>query len=217
MRRIADVRGRESRDSRGHPTLQRDVILESGAQGRAAVPSGASTGTREAVELRDGDTRRSLGTGVLKALEQVNTALREAVLGADPREQAALDERMIGLDGSENKARLGANAMLAASLASAHAAARCGAAALPRPRPDALRGALRYGVEVFRTLTKLLDERDLATSLGDERGLRAEPRLECRGARAHPAGDRADRLRTGRGALPRPRCGELRVLPRRPR
>jgi enolase len=123
MSRITDIRAREILDSRGNPTVEADVTLDSGAAGRAAVPSGASTGTREAVELRDGDRRRYGGKGVLKAVEHVNTVLRAALLGADPREQAAIDRRMIELDGSENKARLGANALLAVSLATAHAAA----------------------------------------------------------------------------------------------
>jgi enolase len=123
MSRIADIRGREIIDSRGNPTVEADVILDSGAQGRAAVPSGASTGTREAVELRDGDARRYGGKGVLKAVEHVNTVLRPALLGHDPRDQEGLDKVMIDLDGTETKGRLGANALLAISLATAHAAA----------------------------------------------------------------------------------------------
>ncbi len=211
MSRIADIRGREILDSRGNPTVECDVILDSGALGRAAVPSGASTGTREAVELRDGDKKRYLGKGVLKAVEHVNTVLRQALLGADPREQAALDERMIKLDGTENKGRLGANAILAVSLASAHAAARdaglplyrylgqrlCAAREPVMPVPmmnivnggahannsldiqefmilpvgaPSFREALRYGAEVFHALKKLLNERGLATSVGDEGG-----------------------------------------------
>ena len=211
MSRIADIRGREILDSRGNPTVECDVILDSGALGRAAVPSGASTGTREAVELRDGDKKRYLGKGVLRAVEHVNTVLRQALLGADPREQAALDERMIKLDGTENKGRLGANAILAVSLASAHAAARdaglplyrylgqrlCAAREPVMPVPmmnivnggahannsldiqefmilpvgaPSFREALRYGAEVFHALKKLLNERGLATSVGDEGG-----------------------------------------------
>ena len=211
MSRIADVRGREILDSRGNPTVECDVILESGALGRAAVPSGASTGTREAVELRDGDKKRYLGKGVLKAVEHVNTMLKQAVRGADPREQAALDARMIKLDGTENKGRLGANAILAVSLASAHAAARdagmplyryLGATlcagrepVMPVPMMNIINGgahannsidiqeflilpvgapnfreALRYGAEVFHALKRLLNERGLATSVGDEGG-----------------------------------------------
>jgi enolase 1/2/3 len=123
MSRITDIRGREILDSRGNPTVEVDVILDSGALGRAAVPSGASTGTREAVELRDGDERRYGGKGVLRAVEHVNTVLRAALLGQDPRAQAAIDRRMIELDGSDNKSRLGANAILGVSLATARAAA----------------------------------------------------------------------------------------------
>ena len=123
MSRISAVTGREILDSRGNPTVEVDVLLDSGALGRAAVPSGASTGTREAVELRDGDRRRYGGKGVLKAVEHVNTVLRSAVLKLDPRDQAGLDARMIELDGTENKGRLGANAILGVSLAAARAAA----------------------------------------------------------------------------------------------
>ncbi len=123
MTRIADIRGREIIDSRGNPTVEADVILESGARGRAAVPSGASTGTREAVELRDGDKKRYLGKGVLRAVEHVNTVLKKALIGHDAADQAGLDRKMIELDGTETKGRLGANALLAISLANAHAAA----------------------------------------------------------------------------------------------
>jgi enolase len=123
MSRIADIRGREIIDSRGNPTVEAEVILDSGALGRAAVPSGASTGTREAVELRDGDSKRYGGKGVLKAVEHVNTVLKAALLGRDPRQQAEIDRRMIELDGTDNKGRLGANAILGVSLATAHAAA----------------------------------------------------------------------------------------------
>ncbi len=123
MSRITDVTGREILDSRGNPTVEVDVLLDSGTLGRAAVPSGASTGTREAVELRDGDQRRYGGKGVLKAVEHVNTVLKGAVVGSDPRDQAAIDARMIELDGTENKGRLGANAILGVSLAAARAAA----------------------------------------------------------------------------------------------
>jgi len=120
---ITDIRGREILDSRGNPTVEVDVILESGVQGRAAVPSGASTGTREAVELRDGDKTRYGGKGVLRAVDHVNTALKGALVGADARAQAEIDRRMIDLDGTENKSRLGANAILGVSLATARAAA----------------------------------------------------------------------------------------------
>ncbi|HEY2400036.1 MAG TPA: phosphopyruvate hydratase [Steroidobacteraceae bacterium] len=123
MSRIKDIRGREIIDSRGNPTVEADVVLESGVMGRAAVPSGASTGTREAVELRDGDKKRYGGKGVLKAVETVNTVLKQALVGQDSRDQAAIDGKMIELDGTDNKGRLGANALLAISLANAHAAA----------------------------------------------------------------------------------------------
>ena len=123
MTAIVDIRGREIIDSRGNPTVEADVVLASGAIGRAAVPSGASTGSREAVELRDGDARRYGGKGVRKAVSNVNGALRRAVLGREAGDQAGLDAAMIDLDGSESKSRLGANALLAISLANAHAAA----------------------------------------------------------------------------------------------
>jgi enolase len=123
MSRIKDIRGREIIDSRGNPTVEADVVLESGVLGRAAVPSGASTGTREAVELRDGDKKRYGGKGVLKAVEYVNTVLKQALVGQDSRDQAAIDNKMIELDGTDIKGRLGANALLAISLANAHAAA----------------------------------------------------------------------------------------------
>src|SRR6266853_2600635 len=217
MSRITDIRGREIIDSRGNPTVEADVILDSGVLGRAAVPSGASTGTREAVELRDGDKKRYGGKGVLKAVEHVNTQLRSALLGQDPRDQAQIDRRMIELDGTENKSRLGANAILGVSLANAHAAANdarvplyrylgglIGGArepVMPVPMMNIINGgahannsldiqefmilpvgaptfreALRYGVEVFHTLKKLLAERGLSTAVGDEGGF--APNLE---------------------------------------
>ncbi len=123
MSAIVDIVGREILDSRGNPTVECDVLLESGVMGRAAVPSGASTGSREAIELRDGDAGRYLGKGVLKAVEYVNTEISEAIMGLEAAEQAFLDRTLIELDGSENKARLGANSMLAVSLAVAKAAA----------------------------------------------------------------------------------------------
>jgi len=123
MSAIVDIVGREILDSRGNPTVECDVLLESGVMGRAAVPSGASTGSREAIELRDGDKQRYLGKGVLKAVEHVNTDISEAVLGLDASEQAFLDKTLLDLDGTENKGRLGANAMLAVSMAVARAAA----------------------------------------------------------------------------------------------
>ena len=123
MSKIINVIGREIIDSRGNPTVEADVILDSGVVGRAAVPSGASTGQREAVELRDGDISRYLGKGVLKAVSAVSGELREAVLGMDVTDQKAIDEKIIATDGTENKARLGANALLAVSMAAARAAA----------------------------------------------------------------------------------------------
>ncbi len=123
MSAIVDIVGREVLDSRGNPTVECDVLLESGVMGRAAVPSGASTGSREAIELRDGDKSRYLGKGVLKAVEHINTEISEAILGLDASEQAFLDRTLIELDGTDNKSRLGANAMLAVSMAVARAAA----------------------------------------------------------------------------------------------
>ncbi|MBR7070340.1 MAG: phosphopyruvate hydratase [Oxalobacter sp.] len=123
MSAIVDIIGREILDSRGNPTVECDVLLESGVLGRAAVPSGASTGSREAIELRDGDANRFNGKGVLNAIEHINTEIAEAIIGLDASEQAFLDRTLIDLDGTENKSRLGANAMLAVSLAVAKAAA----------------------------------------------------------------------------------------------
>ena len=123
MSAIIDGIAREILDSRGNPTVEVDVLLESGVLGRAAVPSGASTGSREAIELRDGDKSRYLGKGVLKAVEHVNTEICEAIIGLDVEDQAFIDQTMIDLDGTENKSRLGANAILAVSMACARAAA----------------------------------------------------------------------------------------------
>ncbi len=124
MSQILDVRGREILDSRGNPTVEADVVLASGVVGRAAVPSGASTGTREAIELRDGDPKRYLGKGVRRAVENVNGEIRDALKGREVTDQAGIDQTMIDLDGTPNKGRLGANAMLAVSLAAARAAAQ---------------------------------------------------------------------------------------------
>ena len=124
MTKITGIRGREIIDSRGNPTVEADVHLDGGAIGRAAVPSGASTGAREAVELRDGDHQRYGGKGVQKAVAAINGEIAAAVIGVDAHDQAGLDKLLIQLDGTENKSRLGANALLAASLATAHAAAR---------------------------------------------------------------------------------------------
>jgi enolase len=123
MSSIVDVVAREILDSRGNPTVEADVLLESGVMGRAAVPSGASTGSREAIELRDGDASRYLGKGVMQAVENVNTEISEAIIGLDAQEQAFIDQTMIDLDGTDNKSRLGANAILAVSMAVAKAAA----------------------------------------------------------------------------------------------
>ncbi len=123
MSAIVDVIAREILDSRGNPTIEADVVLESGVSGRAAVPSGASTGSKEAIELRDGDAARYFGKGVMKAVDHVNTELCEAIIGLDATEQAFIDKTMCDLDGTENKSRLGANAILAVSCAVAKAAA----------------------------------------------------------------------------------------------
>jgi len=123
MSAIVDVIAREILDSRGNPTVEADVLLESGVIGRAAVPSGASTGSKEAIELRDGDKTRYLGKGVMKAVENVNTEICEAIIGLDAEEQSFIDKTLIDLDGTENKSRLGANAILAVSMAVAKAAA----------------------------------------------------------------------------------------------
>jgi enolase len=217
MSRITAIRGREIIDSRGNPTVEADVILDSGAMGRAAVPSGASTGSREAVELRDGDKKRYGGKGVLKAVENINSVLQPALIGHDVTDQQGIDKKMIDLDGTETKSRLGANALLAISLAAAHAAANDSRQPLyrylgrmvggsrepvmPVPMMNIINGgahannsldiqefmilpvgaptfreALRYGAEVFHTLKKLLNDRDLSTGVGDEGGY--APNLE---------------------------------------
>jgi len=121
---IVDVKAREVIDSRGNPTVEADVILEGGAMGRAIVPSGASTGAREAIELRDGDKSRFLGKGVLNAVNNVNGEIKNAIVGMNADDQSGIDNKMIALDGTDNKDRLGANALLAVSLATAHAAAK---------------------------------------------------------------------------------------------
>jgi enolase len=212
MSRIVDVVGREVIDSRGNPTVEADVFLASGVMGRAAVPSGASTGSREAVELRDGDKSRYLGKGVRKAVGHVNNELKAAVSGLDAADQSGIDSRMIALDGTDNKGRLGANALLAVSLAAAQAAAgdartplfrhlvqlgtdRSRRPVMPVPMMNIINGgahadnsldvqefmilpvgapsfseALRYGAEIFHTLKKILHDKGLATSVGDEGG-----------------------------------------------
>ena len=207
MSAIVDLIGREILDSRGNPTVECDVLLESGVMGRAAVPSGASTGSREAIELRDGDAGRYNGKGVLKAIEHINTEIAEAIIGLDASEQAFLDRTLIDLDGTENKSRLGANAMLAVSMAVAKAAAEeaglplyryfggSGIMQLPVPMMNIINGgahadnnlniqefmiipvgartfsdAVRCGAEIFHTLKKILQEKGLTTSVGDEGG-----------------------------------------------
>jgi enolase len=150
MSAIVDIIGREIIDSRGNPTVECDVLLESGVMGRAAVPSGASTGSREAIELRDGDKSRYLGKGVLKAVEHINNEIAEAVLGLDASEQAFLDKTLIDLDGTENKARLGANAMLAVSMAVARAAAE--EAGLPLYRYFGGMGAVQLPVPMMNVI-----------------------------------------------------------------
>jgi len=154
MSAIVDVIAREILDSRGYPTVEADVLLESGVLGRAAVPSGASTGSREAIELRDGDAKRFGGKGVLKAVENVNTEICEAIIGVDATEQCFVDRTLIDLDGTENKSRLGANAILAVSMAVAKAAAEesglplhrylggAGAMAMPVPMMNVINGGV---------------------------------------------------------------------------
>jgi enolase len=150
MSSIVDVVAREILDSRGNPTVEADVLLESGVMGRAAVPSGASTGSREAVELRDGDKSRYGGKGVLKAVEFVNTEISEAIVGLDATEQAFIDKTLIDLDGTENKSRLGANAVLAVSMAVAKAAAE--ESGLPLYRYLGGAGAMRMPVPMMNVI-----------------------------------------------------------------
>ncbi|NMH65781.1 phosphopyruvate hydratase [Shewanella salipaludis] len=211
MAKIINVIGREIMDSRGNPTVEAEVHLEGGFVGMAAAPSGASTGSREALELRDGDKSRYLGKGVLKAVANIKGPIRDALLGKDATAQAELDSIMIELDGTENKDKLGANAILAVSLAAAKAAAAFkgiplyahiaelngtpGQYSMPVPMMNILNGgehadnnvdiqefmvqpvgaksfreALRMGAEIFHTLKKVLQEKGLSTSVGDEGG-----------------------------------------------
>jgi len=150
MSAIVDIIGREIIDSRGNPTVECDVLLESGVMGRAAVPSGASTGSREAIELRDGDKSRYFGKGVLKACENINTEISEAIMGLDANEQAFLDRTLIDLDGTDNKARLGANATLAVSMAVAKAAAE--ESGLPLYRYFGGSGAMQMPVPMMNVI-----------------------------------------------------------------
>ena len=202
--KIKDVIGREILDSRGNPTVEVDVILEDGTLCRAAVPSGASTGEREALELRDGDKKRYLGKGVTKAVANVNGPLRDLVIGMDASDQKALDYAMIELDGTETKSKFGANAILGISMAALKASAiEAGkplfryigdGTELPRPmmniinggahadnkldfqefmiipQRDTIKERLRVGAEVFHNLKKVLNEKHLATGVGDEGG-----------------------------------------------
>jgi enolase len=207
MSNIKHLEGIEILDSRGNPTIEAEVFLQSGARGHAAVPSGASTGSREAVELRDGDEHRYLGRGVTRAVANVNGEIRQALLGADAADQQAVDRRLIELDGTANKSRLGANATLAVSLAAAHAMAaerqqflfqylgNEQSFVMPVPMMNIINGgahadnnvdiqefmilpvgaptfaeSLRYGVEIFHTLKKVLNKRGLNTAVGDEGG-----------------------------------------------
>ena len=207
MTSIIEVYAREIMDSRGNPTIEVDVILEDGSMGRAAVPSGASTGMHEAVELRDGDKSRYQGKGVLKAVENVNNIIAPAVVGLDATDQVGIDKIMIELDGTPNKANLGANAILGVSIAVAKAAAMSfglplyqylggvNAKELPVPMMNILNGgkhadnnvdiqefmvmpigagsfaeALRICSEIYHTLKKVLQEKGLATGVGDEGG-----------------------------------------------
>ncbi|HQU63141.1 MAG: phosphopyruvate hydratase [Burkholderiales bacterium] len=207
MSAIVEVIAREILDSRGNPTIEADVLLESGVLGRAAVPSGASVGTREAVELRDGDAQRYLGKGVLQAVENVNTEISETLIGLDAVDQSFIDQAMIDLDGTENKSRIGANAILAVSLAVAKAAAEesglplyrylggAGMMSMPVPLMNLVNGgahannnidmqefmivpfgignfrdAIRCGSEIFHALKKLLNEKNMPTTVGDEGG-----------------------------------------------
>ena len=204
---IEDIRGREILDSRGGPTVEVEVELDSGIVGYAAVPSGASTGAHEAVELRDGDKKRYGGKGVLKAVENVNGPILKELEGQDALDQVAIDELMIALDGTPNKGRLGANAMLGVSLAVARAASMAldlplwkylggaGARELPVPMLNIMNGGkhaegstdfqefmvvptgaetftdgLRMGAEIYASLKKVLHDRKLATTVGDEGG-----------------------------------------------
>ena len=191
---ITDVYAREVLDSRGNPTLEVEVYTESGAHGRGMVPSGASTGEHEAVELRDGDKSRYGGLGTQKAVDNVNNIIAEAIIGYDVRDQQAIDRAMIALDGTPNKGKLGANAILGVSIAVARAAADYleiplysylggfNTKVLPTPMmniinggshsdaPIAFKEALRWGAEIFHALKKILKGRGLETAVGDEGG-----------------------------------------------
>ncbi len=187
--KITKVHARQVIDSRGNPTVEADVLLHGGALGRAAVPSGASTGEHEALELRDGDKSKYLGKGVLKAVANANTEIAKSIAGLDAADQRALDHKMISLDGTPSKSRLGANAILAVSMAAARAAALAlkqplykylsrystdtSANLLPCPMMNILTNfseALRWGVEVFHALKTALKKHGYSTAVGDEGG-----------------------------------------------
>ena len=150
MSAIIDIVGREILDSRGNPTVECEILLESGATARAAVPSGASTGSREAIELRDGDKSRYLGKGVLTAVNNINTVIADALVGMESSEQALIDRTMIELDGTENKSNLGANALLAVSMAVARASAN--EAGLPLYRYFGGSGAMQMPVPMMNII-----------------------------------------------------------------
>src|SRR3989442_2775478 len=150
MSSIVDVVAREILDSRGNPTVEADVLIESGVMGRASVPSGTSTGSREALELRDQDKARYGGKGVLKAVEHINTEISEAIMGLDAQEQSFIDKTLVELDGTENKSRLGANAVLAVSMAVAKAAAE--ESGLPLYRYFGGSGAMQMPVPMMNVI-----------------------------------------------------------------
>ncbi|MGD1006275.1 MAG: phosphopyruvate hydratase [Ignavibacteriaceae bacterium] len=168
MTTIVDVFAREILDSRGNPTLEVEVALECGVIGRAAVPSGASTGENEAVELRDGDKNRYNGKGTLKAVSNVNDKIAEEIIDFDAVDQVAIDQLLIALDGTPNKANLGANAILGVSLACAKAAAE-EFMVMPVGAPN-FREALRMGAETFHSLKSVLGKKGYNTAVGDEGG-----------------------------------------------
>ena len=200
MSTIRSIHAREILDSRGNPTLEADVILEDGSFGRAAVPSGASTGTKEAVELRDGDKTRYLGKGVRKAVENINGAIAGALTGFDAADQEGLDRRLIDLDGTENKGRLGANALLGVSMAAAHADNNVDFQefmVLPVGF-SSFSESLRAGTEIFHSLKSVLKGHGLSTAVGDEGGFAPDFRsnvealdtiLEAIGKAGYTAGD----------------------------
>ncbi len=185
MTAIVNVVGREILDSRGNPTVEVDVVLEDGSMGRAAVPSGASTGTREAVELRDGDKRRFGGKGVLKAVEAVNRDLFDAVSGLEAEDQLKIDETMIALDGTNNKSRLGANAILGVSLAVAKAAAEASGLTLYRYVGGAMARVLADADDEYRQWRGARRQSDRFSGIHDP----ACRRAVVRGSRALGRGD----------------------------